>query len=111
MIRYIEFPLEEGGTIVVEVEQPKPEFGAIQVGRPDAAAEKATRTFSQALEQIQPAISAAVDKLRGLQPDELSVEFGIKLNAQAGAFLASAGTEANFKVSIKWQSQPQPTTT
>ncbi|MGH2593215.1 MAG: CU044_2847 family protein [Anaerolineae bacterium] len=35
-------------------------------------------------------------------PDEVGVEFGIKLNAEAGAFVALAGAEANYKVTLKW---------
>ena len=31
------------------------------------------------------------------------MEFGRKLNAQAGAFIAAAGTEANYKVTLTWK--------
>jgi hypothetical protein len=37
-----------------------------------------------------------------LEDDEMAVEFGIKLNAGAGAFIASTGVEANYKVPLKW---------
>jgi hypothetical protein len=49
--------------------------------------------------------SAVVTKLRGLadQPDEMVVEFGIKLGAKAGVVIASADTEANFTVSLTWR--------
>lgn len=109
MKRYIEFPLEAGGSLVVEVDEPQTDFGTVAVGRPDSVAQKATQSFDEALSRVQPAIAAVMGKLRELQPEELTVEFGIKLNAAAGAFLASAGTEANFKVSIKWKSDPRPT--
>jgi hypothetical protein len=108
MKRYIEFPLEQGGSLVVEVEEPDTEFGAVAIGRPDQVAQKATQSFGEALARVQPAIAVVIDQLRVLQPEELTVEFGIKLNAAAGAFLASAGTEANFKVSIKWKSDRRP---
>jgi hypothetical protein len=106
MKRYIEFPLEEGGSLVVEVEEPASEYGTVAVGRPGQVAEKATQSFGEALARIQPAISTVIQRLRELQPEELAVEFGIKMNAEAGAFLASAGTEANFKVSITWKADP-----
>jgi hypothetical protein len=35
-------------------------------------------------------------------PDEVQVEFGLSLSAEAGAFIAAASTEANFKVSLTW---------
>jgi hypothetical protein len=31
------------------------------------------------------------------------VEFGLELNAEAGAFIASASTSANFRVSLTWR--------
>jgi hypothetical protein len=36
-------------------------------------------------------------------PAEIGLEFGIKLNAKAGAIFASVDSEATFKVSIKWR--------
>jgi Trypsin-co-occurring domain 1 len=35
-------------------------------------------------------------------PDEVSIEFGVPLNAQAGAFIASAA-EVNFWVPMTWR--------
>jgi hypothetical protein len=36
------------------------------------------------------------------QPSQVEVEFAIKLDAKAGAFLASAGTEGSIKVKLVW---------
>jgi Trypsin-co-occurring domain 1 len=33
----------------------------------------------------------------------IQVEFGIKLSATAGAFLASMATESNFRVNLPWK--------
>ena len=106
MKRYVSFPLEGGGEVVVEVEEPQSEYGAVAVSRPDKVAEKAAITFEQAVEQVRPAITAVVEKLRTLQPDEVNVEFGLKLSTAAGAFLASAAGEAHFKVSVTWKKEP-----
>jgi hypothetical protein len=44
------------------------------------------------------------------------VEFGVKLNAETGAVIAKAATEANFKINLKWTraasagSNPAPAT-
>jgi hypothetical protein len=67
-------------------------------------AEKAQETLEEALDKIKPAAQSIIAKLRGLtdEPDEIAVEFGIKRNAAAGAFIASAGVEANYKGSLKW---------
>lgn len=108
MKRYIEFPLENGESIVIEVAEVEPEYGTIKAGRAEDVAEKAKQTFEQALDRVKPAVDAVMSRLRTLQPDEVDVEFGIKLNTKAGAFIASAGTEANFKVTLTWKrEQPE----
>jgi hypothetical protein len=105
MKQLIEFPLEEGGSIVVEVDVPEQEGGSVHAARPGEIAAKAEQTFEAALERIKPAAGAIIGKLRGLSdpPNEMEVEFGLKLSAEAGAVIAAAGAEANYKVVLKWK--------
>jgi len=109
MKRLIEFPLDGGGSIVVEVDEPMPDSGVVRAARPGEIAAKAAQTFEDALESIKPAASAIVAKLRNLSdpPDEMEVEFGLKMTAAAGAVVAAAGAEANYKVTLKWQRERQ----
>jgi hypothetical protein len=102
--RLIEFPLEDGGSIVVEVDEPEPEGGVVRAARPGEIAAKAGQTFETALDRIRPAAGAIITKLRGLSdpPDEMTVEFGLKMSAEAGALVAAAGAEANYRVTLKW---------
>jgi hypothetical protein len=103
--RLVEFPLEQGGTILVEVAD-APSDGRVTRGlRPDGLAEHTEHSFEQAISRIQPAASALIAKLRAIPqaPDEINVEFGVELSAEAGAFIASASTTANFKVSLMWR--------
>jgi hypothetical protein len=104
MKRLVEFPLEDGSAVIVEVDEPDEE-GVRRAARAGEVAEKVTETFESALGKIKPAIKAVISKLRetGESPDEVDLEFGIKLGAKAGAFIASADAEANFKVSLKWK--------
>ena len=104
MKRLIEFALQDGGTILVEVEEFPDEGGVVKAGRPGEVVTKAKETLEDAIDKILPAAHAVAAKLRGLQdaPDEVSIEFGVKLSAEAGAFIASAGVEANYKVTLKW---------
>jgi hypothetical protein len=104
MKRLIEFPMEGQGSVIVEVDEPESE-GVVRAARPGEIAEKATQTFESALDRIKPAAAAVIAKLRDLSdlPDEVGVEFGIKLGAKAGAFLASVDSEANFKVTLTWR--------
>ena len=103
----IEFPLENGGSIIVEVDEPESEGGVVRAARPGEIAAKASETFEAALERIKPAAGAIIAKLRSLgdSPDEIEVEFGLKLSAQAGAFVASVGGEAHYKVTLKWRGE------
>jgi len=104
MKRLIEFPLEDGGSILVEVDEL--EGGVVRAAtRPGEVVEKAKQSFEAALDKIKPAAAAIVAKLRGLSdpPDEMEVEFGLKMSAKAGAMVAAAGTEANYKVTLKWK--------
>jgi len=107
MKRLIEFPLEEGGTILVEVSDSQPEEGIVKAARGDEVVMHASQTFEQALDTLKPAAGAVVKKFRLLPdaPDEVQVEFGIKLSAAAGALIASTGAEANFKVSLTWKKE------
>jgi hypothetical protein len=44
------------------------------------------------------------------KPDEIEVTFGVNLSTQAGAFIASAGAEANFCVTMRWTETQKETT-
>ena len=104
MKRLIEFPLQDGSSILVEVDEPETPGNVVRAARPGEVMEKAHQTLDDALDKITPGAQMVVSKLRGLhdEPDEIAVEFGIKLSAVAGAFIASAGIEANYKVTLKW---------
>ena len=108
MKRLIEFQSEDGGIILMEVDEPESE-GMVRVARPGEIAERANQTFESALERIKPAAAVIVEKLRDLSvpPDQVGLEFGIKFGAKAGAFFASADTEANFKVTLTWKREEQ----
>ncbi len=107
MKRLIEFPLEDGGSIVVESQVTEPAGGMVRAGRPVEIVTKAGQTFEAALEKIKPAAAAIITKLRSLSdpPDEVEVEFGVKMNTEAGVFIAAVGAEANYKVTLKWKTE------
>jgi hypothetical protein len=106
--RLVEFPLDQGGSVVVEVDVPSggPTTRGIGGDR-DAFVSKADRTFEQATAAVIPAARSLIARLRSIEnpPDEIGIEFGVQLSAQTGAFIASAGAEANFKMHVTWRSQ------
>lgn len=104
----VEFALADGDVILVEVDATPSGRSQMRGLKPQAIVEKAAVSFDQALEKLRPAASAIISKLRDLaeSPDEISVEFGIKLNAAAGAVVASAAVEANYVVKLLWKQPP-----
>jgi hypothetical protein len=104
--RLVEFPQEDGTSLVVEVDEPAPEGGIVRAARPGEIAEKASQTFEAALSRIKPMAGAIFTALRDLAqcPEQIQVEFGVKISASAGAVLASAGVEGNYKVTLTWKS-------
>jgi len=110
MKRLIEFPLDHGGSILVEVDVDENEQdGIVPAARPGEVVARAAQSFEAALGNIKPAASAIIAKLRSLSdaPDEVQVEFGLKLSAEAGAIVAAAGAEANYTVTLKWSAKPE----
>lgn len=108
MKRLVEFPLDQGGSIVVEVDEPSGGPTMRGIGRDrDTLVDKADRTFEQATAAVTPAARSLIAQLRSIEnpPDEIGIEFGIQLSAQTGAFIASVGAGANFTMHLTWRSQ------
>lgn len=103
MKRLIEFPLEDGGSLLVEVAEPE-KGGIVPASRAGEAIVRAQQTLEKSLEKVRPAADFIISQLRKLHdaPDEIEVAFGLKLSAEAGAILAAAGAEANYTVTLKW---------
>ena len=108
MKKLIEYPMKDGSLVLVEVEEPDRPGGPPMRGLPHPpheVIERATQTFDDALDKIKPAAATIIAKLKELKtpPEQIGLEFGIKLSAKAGAFIASADAEANFKVTLTWK--------
>jgi Trypsin-co-occurring domain 1 len=105
MGRLVEFALQDGGSVLVQVDEAAA-GGPVTRGLGDRhVTVQAEQTFEQAIGRVQPAAQALIARLRALTdaPDEVGVEFGLELSAEAGAFIAAASTTANFKVSLTWR--------
>jgi hypothetical protein len=106
MKRLVEFQLDQGGSVLVEVDDPLggPVMRGLGKDR-SALVEKADETFEDATAALAPAARSLIARLRSLDdaPDEVGIEFGVQLSAQTGAFIASVAAEANFKVSMTWR--------
>jgi Trypsin-co-occurring domain 1 len=111
MKRLVEFPSDSGEPVLVEVEDVGFSGETRRGLSPSAVVERAQTSFEDALEKAKPMATGLVGKLRAIgdaagdAPDEVQVEFGIVLNAEAGAVLASASAGANYKVIMTWKRQ------
>ena len=106
MGQLVEFSLNDGGTILVEVHETTRTGGPVTRGLGgDQITERARLTFEDAVQRVEPAAQAIITRLRGMAqaPDEVQVEFGLDLSAEAGAFIAAASATANFKIAMTWR--------
>jgi hypothetical protein len=106
MKRLVEFPLKQGGSVLVEVDESPAGPVMRGLGRDQSTlAERTDRTFEEATAAVTPAAASLISQLRWMSnpPAEIGIEFGVQLSAQTGAFIASAAAAANFKVSMTWR--------
>ena len=120
MTRLVEFQLQDGGSVLVQVDEAA--AGPVTRGLGDSrtVTEQARLTFEDAISRVQPAAQSLISRLRARvqpaaqalvsqlrslvdAPEEIGVEFGLELSAEAGAFIASASSTANFKVTLTWR--------
>ncbi len=100
MKRIVEFPTADGSSVLVEVDEPASTPGPGTLGgfgKSSELVERAQQTFEAAVERARPAAEQIIHLLHGLStpPDEITVEFGLKLSAVAGAIVASASAPAS----------------
>jgi hypothetical protein len=106
MKRYIEYEIEEGKSAVIEIEDTK---GLVPAAAPGGVIAKSKQSFDQALDTIGPIAGKLLNRLKEIPktPDQINLEFGLKLGFQTGVVIASGNGEANFKVSLTWKKDPE----
>lgn len=104
MDKLVEFSTKDGQGILVQVSAGS--GGPLtRGGHGIEMIERAQQTFEEAVGRVQPAVQAMIDQLVSFthRPSVVSVEFGLDLHAEAGAFIAQSGATANFTVKLTWQ--------
>jgi len=108
---YIEFPTEDGDTILIEIDEdaelmPEEMIKAGLGKRAQVAITRVQTTFEDALEVVRRNADAFIKKMRTLHdsPDEVEVAFGLKATGELGNFaVAKTGAEANYTVKLTWK--------
>lgn len=103
MSELLRFDLDDGTSVLVEVADDEP--GVVRAARSGEVVQAATGAFEAGLDGVREAASAALRRLRDVAepPDEVSLEFGVRLNAEAGAVIAKAGVEGHLHVTLTWR--------
>ncbi|MBE9039735.1 hypothetical protein IQ235_02875 [Oscillatoriales cyanobacterium LEGE 11467] len=104
MKHIVEFPIEGGGAILIEVDEP-PAPTDDRIGIGDDVAQKAKQSFEAAIGKIQPVANAIIEKVKGLNEpaDEVEVKFGLKMSGELGAVVASGKADVNYEITLKWK--------
>jgi hypothetical protein len=106
MAELAQFPLTGGGVVVVETDATDLSGRRVMRGSgTDAVIATANATFESALQTVRAAAEGILNQLRSLAepPDEVAVEFGVKMTVETGAVIAKASTDANFKINLTWK--------
>lgn len=103
MKRIVEFPLDGGGSILVETDESAPTDSRISID--SQVSQAAQQSFESALEKVKPVADTIMSKVRSLNEpaDEVEVQFGIKMSAGFGAVIASGNAEVNYQINLKWK--------
>lgn len=101
MTYLVRFEVSPGRDVLVE--EDSTEEGMAPMGRIDDGIVQAAAGFSERLDSIRDAVTETLTKLgEKLNPDEITVSFGIKFSAQAGAVIAKTSVEGNLGVQMVW---------
>lgn len=97
----VEFRTGDGAVVAVEAVEER--SGSRLVSRGDGTVQ-AARTFEGALDGVRAAAESALRVFRdgSLRPDGVEIEFGVKLAAETGAFIAKGTAEGHLVVKLTW---------
>jgi hypothetical protein len=103
-VHTVEVPLGDGSDESVRVQIREVDETLVRVGRGGRSIARAERSLGQMLDTVRPVAESFVGRFRGLAnaPDEITLEFGVSLSAEADVVIASTATAANFSVSLTW---------
>jgi hypothetical protein len=90
---------------------PAPGVRGVAITRADVA-EKSAEALQKAMEAIRGMARKTVRTIQSIPmaecPDKVELEFGLKLDAEAGSLLAKTGTEAAITVTLTWEHKDTP---
>ncbi|MCC5473970.1 CU044_2847 family protein [Streptomyces sp. NPDC059680] len=99
----LRFELEDGGSVVAQMDYL--ESGVVPATSASDVVARAAGSFEAALEGVRTAAASTLRRMSSLpqRPDEVTVEFGIQLDAEVGAVLARTGAQGHIQVQVTWR--------
>ena len=106
MAEFMRFTLDDGSQVLFE--SAESDLVALHGGAPDV------RDGGKLTAQLQ-GVAEAAEEVAGslrarLVPDEVNLEFGLKVSGGVNWFFAKAQGEGTIKVTLKWAGNPAPAT-
>ena len=106
MAEFMRFTLDDGSQVLFE--SAESDLVALHGGAPEV------RDGGKLTAQLQ-GVAEAAEEVAGslrarLVPDEVSLEFGLKVSGGVNWFFAKAQGEGTIKVTLKWAGNPAPAT-
>lgn len=108
MIHYIETKTTDGATMRIEVadtSRPTPGFTRSATSPTNVSGADNADAFDQLLQTIRGCANGVVDTLQTMAqtPSAASVDFSVKVDAEAGALVSKTRDEGQFKISLSWK--------
>lgn len=94
-------PLDGGGSVLLETVTAVD--GPVKAGRVSETIHELPTRLRTALGPITQTAREVLVELRKAGPDEVEVEFGVDLAAEAGAVITKTAASCHLKVTLRWQ--------
>ncbi len=104
MAEFVRFTLDDGSEVLFE--SAESDLVALHGGAPEV---RDGGKLTARLQGVAEAAEEVAGSLRArLDPDEVSLEFGLKVSGGVNWFFAKAQGEGSIKVTLKWAGNPAP---
>jgi len=101
MPSYIEYSLDDGSTILIEVEE---HGGVVRASNKLGETTPSKLNFKQAFASARTSIKEVIAEFDDLHIDDAEIKFGLKSIGEAGNIaIGKVGGEINFEVTLKWK--------
>lgn len=101
MTQILEF--EDGVFVEIDSAEPIDDRRERRIARGGSVAESVRKNFTDAMNQVKPAVVALKNALDQAAPQQVKVEFSLLIKSQVGAVIAKGSSEAQFKVELTWK--------